>query len=382
MKRLTVSLVLISSLAMFNTAHAEDGAWSHSLVYTADVIGPVSGAKRAGRYLDNLDATLDGDLDKAIGWRGARVHAYVLNNAGGRPNEIAGTLQGVDNIEVSSAKTRLYELWIEQALADGRASLRAGLYDLNSEFYTTEASDLLLAPPFGIGSELAATGPNGPSIFPLTSLAVRLRVGGDTGTYGQAAVLSAEAGALNGPGPMQFGLDRGAILIGEVGHAGRARVAAGAWTYTEKQDGIRTRDPAGRYSAQGAYVLAEGRIAGEDGGPSTRAFLRAGVSDGKTTPFAGGWQAGLRWDQVLPGRPDSQASIGVHQGRLSGPYRADGRAGGLDLARSESGLEVTVSDRFGRLSVQPDLQVFRRPEGLRGRKTLVVAGVRFTVDLD
>ena len=128
--------------------------WTHDVVYTADVIGPVQGGvAKAGRYLDNLDITLDGDLERAVGWKGATVHAYVLNNMGGRPNDVAATLQGVDNIEVSRERLRLYELWIEQSLAGGAASVRAGLYDLNSEFYATGASDLLIAPPFGIGSE-------------------------------------------------------------------------------------------------------------------------------------------------------------------------------------------------------------------------------------
>ena len=98
----------------------------------------------------------------------------MLNNSGGAPNDVAGTLQGVDNIEVRTPRLRLFELWLEQSL--GPASVRAGLYNLNSEFYADDAAGQLLAPAFGIGSELAATGPNGPSIFPSTALGVRLNV--------------------------------------------------------------------------------------------------------------------------------------------------------------------------------------------------------------
>jgi porin len=374
------------SICTATTAQAaDDAAWTHEIVYTADILGPVSGgAAKAGRYLDNLDIVVEGDLEKAIGWRGATVHAYVLNNMGGRPNDVAGTLQGVDNIEVAGAKLRLYELWIEQSLADG-ASLRAGLYDLNSEFYATEASDLLIAPPFGIGSELASTGPNGPSIFPLTSIAARLRFGGEAGSYAQAAVLSAKAGAFNEPGDLQAGLDRGAILVGEAGHVGRVRVAAGAWTYTESQDDLRDVTAAGdpdRSAAYGGYVLGEGRIHGEDDGPRSSAFVRVGLSDGDTTPFTGGWQAGLRWDHVMPSRPQSAFSVGLHQGRLSKKYRANIRDAGALPGKAESGLEVTYSDTIGRLSVQPDLQIVRHPGGERKRRNAVVAGVRFTLALD
>lgn len=379
----TASALLLSS----SSALAADApAWTHDVVYTADIIGPVRGAPKSGRYLDNLDLTLDGDLEKAIGWKGASVHAYVLNNMGGKPNDVAGTLQGVDNIEVSRARVRLYELWVQQDLADGAASVRVGLYDLNSEFYTTDASGLLIAPAFGIGSELSASGPNGPSIFPLTSVAVRVKVGRDEGPYAQAAVLSAQAGAFNEPSNLQLGLDRGAILIAEAGHAGPVRIAAGAWTYTQRQDDLRDLTPTGdpaRSNAHGGYVLAEGRLWGEDDGVRRgSAFARGGVSDGDTTPFRGGWQAGVKIDHVFEGRPDSSLSFGVNQGLLSRKFRDNGRDAGLDLGRAESAAEITYSDTIGRLSIQPDLQIVRHPGGERDRRTVVIAGVRFTVDLD
>lgn len=379
----TLATTLIATPAL---AADDDGAWTREVTYTADVMGPVKGGlEKSGRYLDNFDLVVEADLGKLVGWDGATLHVYGLSNTGGRPNDVAQTLQGVDSIEVSKSKVHLYELWIQQDLLDGAASVRAGLYDLNSEFYTTEASDLLIAPPFGIGSELASTGPNGPSIFPLTSVAARLRLGRETGGYAQAAVLSAKASNIDGD-DMQLGLDRGAILIGEAGHAsGRLRVAGGAWTYTAHQDDIREVTPSGdpkRGDAYGAYILGEGRIAGGEEGPRTRAFARIGLSDGNTTPFAGGWQAGLRWDEVFGGRPDSAISIGVHQGRLSKKFRANGADQGLDLGKAESGVELTFSDTMGRLSIQPDLQIIHNPGGEKNRRNAVIAGVRFTVDLD
>ena len=88
-----------------------------------------------------------------MGWRGASAHIDVLNNSGGIPNDDIGTLQGVDNIEVLSQRLRLFEAWVEQAWGD--TSIRAGLYDLNSEFYSNDSAGLLMAPAFGIGSEVA-----------------------------------------------------------------------------------------------------------------------------------------------------------------------------------------------------------------------------------
>jgi porin len=124
------------------------------------------------RWLDNINMTATLDLDRIAGWQGGTFFVNVLNNLGGRPNDLVGSIQGVNNIEVANTRLKVYEAWIEQAF--GNVTLRAGLYDLNSEFYQNDASGLLISPPFGIGSELSATGPNGPSIFPSTALAARL----------------------------------------------------------------------------------------------------------------------------------------------------------------------------------------------------------------
>jgi porin len=374
------------AIATRGDAAEADGAWSHEVVYTVDVTGVVGGAStQAGRFLDNLDIILDGDLEKAAGWRGAKLHLYLLNNSGGEPNNLAGTLQGVDNIEVGRHRARLYELWIDQGFADGRGSVLAGLYDVNSEFYSTETSGVLIAPPFGIGSELAATGPNGPSIFPSTSLAARVRLGDPDKAYVQAAVVNADAGALGDPKGIDTDFDKGALLIAEADWRGPARFVVGAWRYDRRQDDIRATTPSGEPTksvAQGAYVLAEGLIHEASGGQAVHAFMRAGISDGDTSPFNGGWQTGLRVDRVFASRPDSAFSIGVHQGLIADKARANARDAGISPADSEAGLEITYSDTIGRLTVQPDLQVVRHPGGDRGADHVMVAAIRFAVDLD
>ena len=147
--------------------------------YTLDLVAVDAADRGSGTaLLDNLNVTADFDLDGLIGWRRATAHVHVLNNFGGMPNNRANTLQGIDNIEVASQRLRLFEAWLQYGLGSN-ASARVGLYDMNSEFYANDAAGTLLAPAFGVGSEIAATGPNGPSIFPSTALALRLepRVG-------------------------------------------------------------------------------------------------------------------------------------------------------------------------------------------------------------
>jgi porin len=382
-------VVLIASFAVPTLARSQTPSattpaqpvWQWAATYTADVIGVVDGAEaRAGRVLDNLEVSLDGDLERQFGWTGTRVHLSLLGNGGGEPNAVAGTLQGYDNIEVAAQGVRLYEAWVDVALADRRASVLAGLYDVNSEFYATGASDLLLAPPFGIGSELAATGPNGPAIFPSTSLAVRVRIGDPDALYGQVAAVNARAGTIGDAGGVDTTLDAGILYLAEAGWSGPVRVAAGVWRYGEGQDDIRAVAPLGGpalSTAQGGYLLAEGLLAGSpDDGRTLRAFVRLGLSDGDTTAFRGGWQAGLRWDAVLPGRPDSAVSLGFHQGWLSDKARANARDADMALAPAEGGVELTYADSLGPFTVQPDLQWIYHPGGERDRAPILIAGLR------
>jgi len=386
------STVLAGALALSavsGVAQAADEtapALTWSAVYTADVHGVVGGARaHAGRYLDNLDLTADLDLEKAVGWSGAVLHAYVLNNSGGAPNDLAGTLQGVDNIEVATPRLRLFEFWLEQGFADGRGSLRGGLYNLNSEFYANDAASLLINPAFGIGSELAATGPNGPSIFPSTSLGVRLNLELGRGVYARAAVLDAKAGVLGDPGGVDVSLDDGALGIVQVGVDGPTRLSVGAWRYSKKQDDQRDVDAIGaavRRAAQGAYVLAERSVFGSEEARNGVVFVRAGLSDGDTTPFHGGWQAGLRVTKPFANRPDGDFSIGVQQGLLAGKFRNNLRDGGVDASTAESGVEITYSDRLAkRLTVQPDVQWIHNAGGDRAASDRWMVALRVKIEL-
>lgn len=352
--------------------------------YVADVAGVVrGGTAHKARVLDNLKVSADVDLEKALGWSGATFHISALNNSGAMPNDDAGTLQGVNNIEVSKQRARLFEAFVEQSFGDGQGSALVGLYDVNSEFYANESAGLLIAPAFGIGSELAATGPNGPSIFPSTALSARLRWTTKSGGYVQGAMINAHAGVPGDPGGADFSFDHGVLAIGEAGWTGAGKLAVGGWAYSKRQDDWRdvtaAGDPVPR-RAYGAYVLAERRIkGGEDEPGRITAFARAGVSDGVTSPFRGGWQAGILIEQPVASRPASQASFGINQAFLSRRERANGWDAGLDTGRTETALEATYADTFGPITLQPDLQYVIRPSGNRDARNAVVATLRVKV---
>ncbi|MFS2108446.1 carbohydrate porin [Sphingomonas sp. Sphisp140] len=379
----TVLALLFSTSAA--AQESEEPALDFGATYRADLVGVgADGRKMRSFGLDDLNIEANGDLERLIGWKGASFHIDVLNNLGDRPNDVAGTLQGVDNIEVASPKLRLYEFWLEQKIGTA-TTVRAGLYDLNSEFYASDASGLLLAPAFGVGSEIAATGPNGPSIFPTTALAVRIeqRFGGVG--FARVALLNATAGALGDDRGSALDFHHGALLIGEAGlEKDGNKLAVGAWGYSQKQDDIVETDGAGdpiRRKARGAYVLAEKTLGGQDGPFATSLFVRAGISDGKTTPYKGGWQAGVLATHVVPGRDDSQVSIGVNQAYLSKGYRDLLRGDGINTAAAENAVEFTFSDKLTKfLTLQPDLQFIWNRGGDRDAQRVTVATLRATLE--
>lgn len=384
MRSITCLISAICLGVQCEPAHAEDPI-QISLTETVDLVSVISDNDADGFALDNLDVIAEFDLDALIGWRGGQAHVHVLNNLGGMPNDRAATLQGINNIEVASQRLRLFEAWVEQKLGT-RSSVRVGLYDLNSEFYSNDAAGLLIAPAFGVGSEIAATGANGPSIFPSTALAVRFdHQLDDQGSYARFAVLNAAAGTFGDPQGVNLSFHDGALLIGEFGVAHKGgKLAVGGWGYTDRHDDIVAVDAAGdplKRTAWGIYAIGEVVLRDSEDAAGISAFARAGISDGRTTPFRGGWQAGVLVTRLIPGRADSQLSFGVNQAYLSHGYRRLLTTDGVDSVPAETAFELTYSDRLAPwLSVQPDVQLIVNPAGERGRGAVVVAGLRTTLE--
>lgn len=279
---------------------------------------------------------------------------------------------------------RLFEAWLEQDLGTS-SSVRVGLYDLNSEFYTNDSAGYLLAPAFGIGSEIAATGPNGPSIFPSTALGVRFDSRFSDGLFVRSAFVNAHSGVLGDPGGVDTSFDDGGLVIAEAGVEAGRKLAVGVWRYTQRQDDIREIDTFGapvQRIAQGVYLVFEHPLMGSADAWSSSAFFRAGLSEGQTTAFSGGWQAGLLVKRPFAGRADGVLSLGVNQGVLSDGYKRNQADLGLSLTTAETQIELTYSDKLlPNLTIQPDLQWIRRPGADRNVDDAVVAGLRVLLDM-
>lgn len=386
---IVVALALLGACTGGAAVHAETTSEAKpaagvlfSLDYTLDLQGVARGGlERGTRHLDVLTLSADVDLDSSLGWRGGAAHFDVQNTSGEAPGELTGSLQGVNGAEVSARRLRLYQAWLEQGFAEGRANLRLGFSDLSGNFGVADASGLLLNPSFGMAPDFAASGA---AAFPSTALAARLRLNPGETTYVQVAAANARQGVPGDGDGADLSFDDGEVLVAEAGWTGRGKVAVGYWRLTQRQADLFEVDGAGdpvRRRMEGAYLVVEQPVTEKT--ETTRgvsAFLRLGASDGDTSEISGSWQAGLLVEPAFAGRPESAFSAAVTQARLSSAYRNASAAQGLDLARDETVFELAYSDMLTpHLRIQPDLQYVRRPGGDRSVKDALVVGVRFNL---
>jgi len=326
------------------------------LTYTGEVMSNVSGGVRRGaRYLDNLDIVLEADLGALAGWRGAQLHVYGLYNNGASIAELAGDAQAVSNLETGTRALRLYEAWIDQTIMPG-LSLRAGLYDLNSEFDALEASSLFVGSAHGIGTDFSQTGQNGPSIFPSTSLAARIGAKPAKGWAVRAAILDGVPGDPARPGRTTIHLSRGdgALLVGGVeAPLLGARLLLGHWRYTAAFD---TLDGGRDHGNAGLYLRGEAPLLDREG-KQIAAFFRLGTANGDINMFDRFASAGIKLTGWVPGRAEDELGVAFATAFTSRQYRLSTPATG-----SETAIEATYRTRVAPwLTLQPSVQYIRNP---------------------
>lgn len=357
--------------------------------YTADLRRNMHGGLERGNAASGLLHTGVAWTSDRI-WPGAMVvtSASVIHTTGGDiSGRYVGDLQGLNNIEADGA-LRLYDFWTEIRFGRGLAT-RVGFLDLNAEFDAPVTSSFFVGPPFGIGTDLAQTGENGPAVFPVTSLGIRME--GHLGelTKWRVAAFDAVPGSSN---PRSFATvdvsgKQGALLIGELEHAPRGfnKVALGAWTYTsrfERVDAAASGDSARRKGNRGAYAVAD-RPMGSLGGVRFDGMVRAGFATGRfnaTDRYLGAAVVASRlWDR----RPDDAIGLAVAHARTSAAFRRQLTADGGAPRSTETQVELTwrapLSDW---LAVVPGAQWVNRPGADRGVRDAFVVGMRFEFALE
>ncbi len=350
----------------------DDKPWNFEVVYTAELMGNAAGGvERGARYLDNLDIVFDADLERMVGWTGAQLWLYGLYYNGNSISDLVGDAQAVSNIETGTRAIRLYEAWVDQKFGDA-ASLRVGLYDLNSEFDALDASGLFVSSPHGIGTDFAQSGQNGPSIFPSTSLAARVAFTPAKGWAVRAAVLDGVPGDPARPArtAVTLGKGDGALLVGELeAPLAGGKLLLGHWRYTAAFD--RTDGAGAETGNSGSYVRAQLPLARRDDG-ALDAFIRAGVASSRFNMFDRFLSGGLNFTGWVKGRDEDAFGIAIAAAFTADPYRA-----ATGAAASEVAVELTYRAQVTPwLAIQPNAHYVRRPSADPSVDDAVVLGVR------
>ena len=376
--RRLVSALVAAALAGLSTglqAAEPSPAWSWDGIYKADLLH----SKTTSAAVGNLGLRATADAGALFGWDDTTLHAELLWNHGSKPNRRIGTTQGISNLEVAENAARIYASWIEHEFKASGTSVLFGLYDLNSEFYSTDASGLLIHPSFGIGIDFSQSGRNGPSIFPNLGLALRAKQQLGSGYYLQAALIDGVPGDPDRPGrtTIRLGRDDGALLVGEFGwqegggdgpkpgHWG-----IGAWRYTQRSERI---DGSGSESNQGVYALAQGVLFDAETG-RTIGFVRAGIANRRDNAVDLGVDAGVLVDHPFGKQGPSALTAGIAVARFGRAHRDAVLAGeGVTIASHETALEVGARwQLMSSLALQPLLQHVWNTGGRRATNETIV----------
>jgi len=375
--------------------------------YALDLFKPIRGGVCQDQgVLGNLDLLLHLSLNPLLGLRRTSIRVHVQSSHGESISAAVGDLQGMSNLE-APREWRLYEAWIGHQFGSPRLSLLAGVYDVNSEFDVIPGAGHFLNSSFGFGPDFSRGGVVGPSTYPATGLAARLRFEPSVTSYGllgvsdgvpgdqgrgrfsldarEGALLSFELGyarplsdavsisdptgqvSLRGPGqagtigPVLAGTQRRQIGRGRRIEEVSAKVAFGGWVYTARKEGWVPEASLGR--SWGLYLLAERLfLQRSDGTGALSGFARVGTASDDVNQVDLSLGGGIVYRGPVSGRPDDVAGIGMYRVRNGSPFLEDRESGGIAMEEAETVVEVTYSAEFGGfLVVQPDVQWVRNP---------------------
>lgn len=360
------------------------------LTHKSDLLANTSGgASRGSVWLMNSDTAVSIDLGKLVGWGATSIFIQYHAQHGNKSiNNYAGSFAGVDNIETGTSTGQFFQAWLQKNFAEDSLSVLAGLYAIDSEFYVTDTSGLFFQPPYGMSAEMAQTGQNGPPIFPVGALAVRMKYTASD-FYLQGALTDGVPGNLNNPHGTQIRLDKGdgTLSIVELGYTppveGESfnKTAIGLWRYSARTNDLVDVDALGnplRRPDQGFYFLAEHTLHTEqnDSAQGLSGFVRFGTANKDVYQADWSGSLGLRYQGLFDGRDDDTAGIAVTTSHASSKYRQ------LNASdSSETVVEITYRAQLQPwLSVQPMVQRILNPNMDPALKDAWVVGARVEIN--
>lgn len=349
------------------------------LAFTGEVLSNVEGGLERDTAAGLLlDAVIDADFHKAVGWTGGSARINPMWLAGDELSRNVGDLTRVSNI-AGKGQVRVFEAWVQQSLFENAFSLRAGILAADQEFAIATGALLYYNSVFGGPVFLT---PNVPwPIYPVGAPGIRARVDLLKNLCGQAAVYDGDPGseAFNRSGVrIRLKDDDGLFTIAEagltLGEALPTILKAGGFLHTAEF--VEHSTGADVSGLRGGYLVVEQKLCKEPIGVDV--FARIGVAQEDRAMVSFGADAGVNLTGLIPGRPVDVLGIGLIYARISRDFaraQPDRHRWG-----NETVLEVTYRIAFAPwLSLQPDVQYVVHTGGSTAIEDAVVVGLRLDV---
>lgn len=369
--------------------------------YIAEVFGnPTGGMRRGTIYTGRLDLGMDVDLEKVVGWTGATFHANMYQIHGqGLSRDYVGNLMLVSGVEALPA-TRLYELWIEQSLFDGKLLVKVGQQASDVEFIDSKYDDIFTNSALGwpgiTGINLLSGGPSPPLAVP--GIRVKAQLSDNITAY--AAIFDGDAAPpdspldpqLANPHGILFRVNDPAWMIGQLKYKfdlGESKmpgsITGGAWKHLGEFNDMRyavggfaLADPAGSGEPQqlrgnqGIFGVYEQMFARSESSPDKGAafFVRTSISPSDRNLISFYLDGGMQFTGFSDARPNDKLGIAMTYAKISDAVRTADRDTNMftgiasPVRDYEAVFELTyVAEVQSNWTVQPVFQYVFHPGG-------------------
>jgi porin len=341
------------------------------LQYTGEAAdNAIGGLHNGATYMNNILGQLHVNTDKAFGWTGGNfVLEGFYENASSLHNQYVGSIQDPSVIDTSgTAMFRLYQAYYKQDI--GHTNLLFGIYDLETEFGATRPMDIFFNGAYAWTTTLDQSGLNGPSTYPNTSLAFRIRQQITDQWSVQAAVLDGVPDSTRYPAAnaVIFNKTAGALFIAEVDYAPTrtTKVMAGYWNYTGGFTALNEFNADGSdrqvSGSRGGYIGGTTRVYSQTARRGLDAFANIGIADSRTNQTDRSLNVGFTYTGLFNDRQFDKLGFAVGIARASDAYRQMQAASGSSAKAYETNLELTYRAPINRwLTIQPDIQYWINP---------------------
>ena len=358
----------------------------YSFTYIGEMFGNATGGIKPGAtYEGRLDANLDIDTDKLFGLKNGTIHAeaFQIHGRGLSGNNLLD-LFTASNIEAYPG-TKLYELWYEQKLLDGKLFVRVGQLAGDTEFFISPSATLFINSSFGFPASLANDLPSGGPSYPLATPGVRIKATPTEQITLLAAVFNGDPAGVYRPGVnnllpqlrdvggTDFRVQDPPLLIAEAQYAyNQAKDSAGlpgtvkvGYLHHFETFPAQNGDATTYRGDNGVYALIDQTIYRKPGTDDQGAavFLRANYLPADRNLIDIYVDGGVVYKGLIPGRPDDTAGISGAYGRISPDASAADIAAGTSLVRDDQAL-IELTYQYSVLpgfSIQPDFQYVFHP---------------------